>query len=45
MLGLRLILAYLLEPMLTMELAGGPMKTIPDSFSFSANIAFSLRKP
>jgi hypothetical protein len=37
--------ADLLEPMLTIAGAGGPMKTIPASASFSANVEFSLRKP
>jgi hypothetical protein len=35
----------LLEPMLIMALAGGPMKTIPACASLSANAAFSLRNP
>src|ERR1700722_5175797 len=36
---------YLLEPMLTIALAGGPMKTMPSFPSCSANLAFSLKKP
>ena len=38
-------MAYLFEPMLTMALAGGPMKVIPSCARRSANCAFSLRKP
>ena len=37
--------SYLFEPMLTMALAGGPMKVIPSCARRSANWAFSLRKP
>lgn len=37
--------AYLLEPMLTIALEGGPIKVIPSLASFSANVAFSLRNP
>lgn len=37
--------AHLLEPMLTMALAGGPIKTIPACASCSENTAFSLRNP
>lgn len=36
---------HLLEPMLTIADAGGPMKTMPSSASRSENLAFSLRKP
>jgi hypothetical protein len=35
----------LLEPILTIALDGGPMKTMPSSASRSANFAFSLKKP
>ena len=38
-------LAYLFEPIATIALAGGPINTIPDAASCSANFAFSLRKP
>ena len=44
-LGRRDCTSYLLEPMLTMALAGGPMKVIPSCARRSANWAFSLRKP
>lgn len=37
--------SHLLDPILTMALEGGPMKTIPSSASISANLAFSLKKP
>ena len=37
--------SHLLEPMLTMALAGQPMKVIPSCARRSANWAFSLRKP
>lgn len=36
---------YLLDPMLTMALAGGPIKTMPSLNSCSAKSAFSLRNP
>lgn len=35
----------LLEPMLTMACAGGPMNTIPSFKRVSENFAFSLRNP
>jgi len=35
----------LFEPMLTIALEGGPMKTMPSSASRSANFAFSLKNP
>lgn len=34
-----------MEPILTIALAGGPIKTIPSFASFSENVAFSLRNP
>jgi hypothetical protein len=36
---------HLLDPMLVMADAGGPMKITPAAFNFSANTAFSLRNP
>lgn len=36
---------HLLEPMLTMALAGGPMNTMPSWASFLEKVAFSLRNP
>jgi hypothetical protein len=41
----RRVLSYLLDPILTIALEGGPMKIIPSSASRSANLAFSLRNP
>lgn len=38
-------LPHLFDPMLTIALEGGPMKTIPSSAKRSANLAFSLKKP
>ena len=38
-------MTHLLEPILIMALAGGPMKTMPSAANRSANHAFSLRKP
>lgn len=36
---------YLLDPILTIALAGGPINTIPSFASCSAKSAFSLKKP
>lgn len=36
---------HLLDPMLTIALAGGPMKTIPSCARVSEKSAFSLRNP
>ena len=38
-------LPHLFDPMLTIALEGGPMKTIPSSAKRSANLAFSLKNP
>jgi hypothetical protein len=40
-----MFLDSLLEPMLTIALGGGPIKTMPSSASLSANLAFSLKNP
>ena len=37
--------SYLLDPILTIALGGGPIKTMPSSASSSANLAFSLKNP
>ena len=38
-------LSYLLDPILTIALEGGPIKTMPSSANRSANLAFSLKNP
>ena len=38
-------MSYLLDPILVIALAGGPIKVMPFLCSRSAKVAFSLRKP